>query len=584
MGKSKSSASRKMRKPLDAVSERYVAALKLLEAEQREMLEKARETLPAPGYAIPMAAHLIERRANDAVDHVAPWGFADFSALFRLLAETLVELSHDPSDSEMRLFIALVGDEDPAVALYLLVQYGRLLALNERVSVEGGMRTITLNGSCYRSTIADSRRRSAITLLRLKALYLEHSGEERTILDTAAADPDSPDAYDTSLRARLTLMLDMREIDVLRKGLPATWDRMLTALAITETSLLSFLAFVCLVPGMVLRWFTADRLFEHLQDFTQDFDREPISRAEFDRLLDLFASEPATARRIGSAVPFFKIGGQYRTWPFVYHAMLPELVFVSLVQSKRPDIWSSTFGSDLARAADYLAAQLPRFEGITVVTRRTKTGVGDIDIAVYDRGSGELLICEIKTVFDRFRTEFQASNFTEDRVNFDKAVAQLNTARAALLAGTWPLRDVVGRGVPEAPMKVHRMALLWRDHVNPSLDGGDFVPACDFATFRLLFERCKGSPGMIAESVGQLEKIFWVSRYRDDFWIAGDEQLTYAHELETDALPPQSFLDTLPLNEVVQEEVRTLPKFPEDWSEQMAAAGDDGSFGFRTQL
>ena len=335
---------------------------------------------------------------------------------------------------------------------------------------------------------------------------------------------------------------------------------------------------------MGFRWLDGDRLFELLESFAEEYGRDPIGRAEFDRLIELFASDPPTALRIGSVVPFLKVGALYRAWPFVYYAMLPELVFIALVQSKRPAIWSATFGSDLARAADYLAAQLPKVDNVTIVSRRKKSGIGDIDMAVFDHATGELLICEIKTVFDRFRTEFQASNITEDRVNFEKAVEQLNAARDALLAGQWSLQDVVGKRTSARPARVHRMVLLWRDHVNLSLDGGEFVPACDFATFRYLFERCEGKPGLIAESVEQLEKIFWTSDYRIDFWPIGEEQLAYARELETDALPTMSFLDTLALNEIVREEVRTLRKFPEDWEAQMAAAGDDRRPNFLSQL
>ena len=113
-----------------------------------------RATFPAPGYAIPMAAHIMEPRANQTVDHVVPWGFADFSVLFRMLADTLVELTPVALDAEVPLFIAIVRDEDPVIERYLLVQYGRMLALNERVSVQGGMRTVRLEGQRYRSAIA----------------------------------------------------------------------------------------------------------------------------------------------------------------------------------------------------------------------------------------------------------------------------------------------------------------------------------------------------------------------------------------------------------------------------------------------
>lgn len=568
-------------KPLNEAAERYTHGLTQFEEEQQELLKQASAVLPPPGYAIPMAAYQMEQHANHAVDHVAPWGFADFSAMFRILSETLVEFTRGTPDAEIPVFIRSVLDQDAQVERYLRLQLGRMLALNERISVQGGMRTVTLEEDRYRSAIADSRRRSALTLLRTKALYLQHRDEERDILDSTIAS-DTED--EVSSRARLTLALDMREIDVLRKGLPDTWQRLLTALELEESSLLSFLAFTSLLPAMGFRWLRQADLFQLMERFINGFERDHVSRAEFDRLVELFASDAVTARRVGSVVPFLKVGTWLRSWPFAYHALLPELVFVSLVQSKRPEVWSATFGSDLARAADYIKERLPKFDNVTVVTRRKKAGIGDIDLGIYDHVTGELLICEIKTVFDRFRTEFQASNFTEQRVNFRKAVEQLNTARAALLAGDWSLNDVVGKGGKNIPTKVYRMALLWRDHVNPSLDEGDFVPTCDFATFHYLFERCEGKPALIAETVEQLEKIFWVSSDRIDFWPVGDEQLLYASELETGALPPISFLDSLPLNHIVREEVRTLQRYPEDWEEQLAAAQDDRPHYFISRL
>ncbi|WDA13447.1 hypothetical protein [Paracoccus marcusii] len=579
----KSRAPRRVAIALSQAAEEYVAGLKQFEAEQSEFLIRARQALPPSGYAVPMAAHVLERRANETVDHVVPWGFADFSVSFRILAETLAELAPTMSDSPIPLYINVVRDEDPAVETYLLIKFGQILALNERVSVESGKRIVSQDGERYLSAIADSRRRSALTLLRTKALYLEHSEEERKIINGAVENGGGHDS-DIALRAKLTLLLDMREIDVLRKGLPETWQRMLTALEVREASLLSLLAFASLLPAMGYRWLDEDTLFDLLGSFTSAYERDPIDNRELIRLMNLLSSDPETARRTGSAVPFLRISSQYRAWPFVYHAMLPELVFIAQVQSKRGEIWSTTFGSDLARAADYIADQLQQFKNITVVTRKKKSGIGDIDLGIYDHDTNELLICEVKTVFDRFRTEFQASNFTDDRVNFGKAVQQLNAARNALLSGQWSLKDIFGKTVPANPSNVYRVVLLWRDHINPSLDGGDFTPACDFSTFRYLFERCAGKPRIVAESIEQLEKIFWVSRYRIDFWPVGDDTLAYAREEETDALPPMSFLDKLPLNEIVRAEVRTLRHFPPDWEEQLEAANDEALPQFLSQL
>ncbi len=583
MSKSTSREPRKAAKVLDEAAEGFVAGLQQFEIEQHESLVLARAALPPPGYSIPMAAHVLERRANDAVDHVVPWGFAEFSVLFRMLAGTLVELVPEVPEAQFPVYIAVIHNEDPIVERYLVVQYGCILALNERVSVESGMRVVTRDGERYRSSIADSRRRSALTLLRTKAVHLEHSEDERQFIGRVIHSSNGKDT-DVALRAKLTLQLDMREINVLRKGLPETWRRMLVALDVSDASVLSFLAFTTLLPAMAYPWLDGDHLFELFESFAEEFERDPIERDEFNRLMDLFASDPEVAWRIGSAVPFLRVGSWYRSWPFVYHAMLPELVFITIIQSKRADIWSTTFGSDLARAADYLAAQLPKFENVTVVTRRKKNGIGDIDLGIYDHESGELLICEIKTVFDRFRTEFQSSNFTDDRVNFQKAVQQLNAARDALSSGLWSLKEIVGKGVPPKPSKICRMVLLWRDHINPSLDGSEFVPSCDFATFRYLFTRCAGKPSLVAESVEQLEKIFWVSNYRIDFWPVGDEQLSYARETETDCLPPLSFCDKLPLNEIVRAEVCTLRHFPENWAEQLKSANDGQMPQFLSKL
>jgi hypothetical protein len=187
-------------------------------------------------------------------------------------------------------------------------------------------------------------------------------------------------------------------------------------------------------------------------------------------------------------------------------------------------------------------------------------------------------------VFDRFRTEFQAANFTDDRVNFAKAVAQLDRTRDALCDGSWPLRDLFGKGAPAVPTAVHRIVLLWRDHANPTLDDPDFLPACDFATFRYLFSRCEGQPWRIARCVEELEKLFWVSSYSDDFWPVGDEQVAYARENESDFLPPLSFIDGLDLDPIVREEVATLKHLPPDWQTQAEAIGDHRTFVFNSRL
>jgi hypothetical protein len=92
-----------------------------------------------------------------------------------------------------------------------------------------------------------------------------------------------------------------------------------------------------------------------------------------------------------------------------------------LLMRKHPHDWNNTVGSDLAEVADTLCARLPAVPGLLFATMKKKAGIGDIDLAIYDRRSHVLLLCEIKTVFDRFRTSYQLSNFAGQRVNFAKA-------------------------------------------------------------------------------------------------------------------------------------------------------------------
>lgn len=558
---------------------RFLGALVRFEVEGQALLAETKHALPVAGYAVPMAAQLMEARANRAVDHVAPWGSADFSAMYRNLVDAFADFLSDVKDqSSFSPFFLHAHGDDPAIDRYLQVQHILLVAMNERVSVAGGLLYVTWRDNRFCLSIADSRRRSALTLLRDKALYLSHSETERALLSGSANRGEGEkDVVDL---ATLTLTMNLHGVDVLRKGLPDVWKAMLVKLGFSEEALLTFLAFLSVLPHVADRWLSAGGIRDWLGQFCGSYKRPAIGAAEFEALLDLFASDVETARRIGTATPFVRIRDWYRIWPFCYHVVLPELVFVTLVQAKRRKDWADTFGGSLARAADYLKHELVPFDGITVIARREKKGIGDIDLAVFDRSTGSLLICEIKTVFDRFRTEFQAANFTDDRVNFAKAVAQLDRTRDALSDGSWPLRDLFGKSAPAAPTSVHRLVLLWRDHANPTLDGADFVPACDFTTFLYLFARCEGQPGRIARCIEELEKLFWVSSYRDDFWPIGNEQIAYSRENETDILPPLSFIDGLDLDPVVREEVGTLKHLPSDWQTQAEATRDDPTLIF----
>jgi hypothetical protein len=263
--------------------------------------------------------------------------------------------------------------------------------------------------------------------------------------------------------------------------------------------------------------------------------------------------------------------------------MLPELVFITAVQQKYTAIWARTFGTDMAFVADVVAARLPKFRNIVIATRRQKRGVGDIDLAIYDVERQHLLLCEIKTVFDKFRTEFQAGNFINQKVNFERAIQQLSAANVAIESGVWTMKEIFEGGTG-SPSKIFRLLLLWRDHINPSLDGGECIPVVDFASFIYMYERCAGDLEKLIRSLTQLEKLFWVSKYEDYTLPVGGAFVEVLREGEIGCLPPADHLRGLPLTDVVLEEALSLLHLPDDWEHQRDAAGDKSIYLFRTPI
>lgn len=269
---------------------------------------------------------------------------------------------------------------------------------------------------------------------------------------------------------------------------------------------------------------------------------------------------------MGVVIPFHRIGDWYRLWFFAFHVLLPELVFVSAVQAKHDDLWSRTFGSDMAGVSKYMKSGLPHIEGVFVETCRRKKGIGDVDLVIFDTRTDELLICEINTVFDRFRTDFQASNFTDQKVKFDHAIEQLDRAAKEIAIGNWSMTDLLGRRGLRKPRQIHRLILLWREQTNPTLDTATFVPVVDFATFNRLFMEMDGSPSRIVTTIEHLAKLFWVTVFeaRQDDPDLGNMK----RELELPALPPISHMETLGLPADALALARDLSHLPETWPEQ----------------
>jgi hypothetical protein len=209
---------------------------------------------------------------------------------------------------------------------------------------------------------------------------------------------------------------------------------------------------------------------------------------------------------------------------------------------------------------------------------KIKTDIGDIDLGIYDLRSRVLLLCEIKTVFDRFRTNYQMSNFTSQRVNFNKIAAPLAASADAVASGVWTLSEIFDHKLDGPPACILSLVLTWYDQHNPWAGMDATTPqSCNFRVFQYLFAQGNGDLVKVYEVIAQLSRIYCVSSLHSRQFKVGDEVVAVKREVQTDLLPPEEMLHEMPISDLVRREIETLPKLPKDWSEQLAAIGQSPS-------
>jgi hypothetical protein len=71
-------------------------------------------------------------------------------------------------------------------------------------------------------------------------------------------------------------------------------------------------------------------------------------------------------------------------------------------------------------------SQLVSKPQLLFTTTKQRRGIGDIDLGVYEMESRVLLLCEIKTVFDRFRTNFAPGRAHNRELGRERIDAQIS--------------------------------------------------------------------------------------------------------------------------------------------------------------
>jgi hypothetical protein len=243
--------------------------------------------------------------------------------------------------------------------------------------------------------------------------------------------------------------------------------------------------------------------------------------------------------------PFYKLHGRLLRNPTFTgaHNLTASLLTIAIRRHERA--WSNTLGSSLAHAADTLASLLPSVDRLHVIRRRNYSG-GDIDLALYDSVSQELLLCEVKTVYDKHRTDSLMNRFEEAKVNVDRAVSQLNSTEDAIRSGQLTLKSLFGRN-DAPPVIIHKSLLTWVDPIDVTMGtDNEEVLSLNFAMFLSLCHASGGDVKAMVRSAHELRNLWAIASTRA--LDLGQPSLSADVEVQTGLFDTRESLAKLPLS------------------------------------
>lgn len=560
--------------------EHIIDAISSNRAMVRKTLAPLYANLPRSGYALPMAWRCAVEMSNRLVDVIPRYSSADHGSVFKSLLTVVRNALEVPGTAFVGPHFDFTLERDQTLESCLVGEYDQLAYLNLEISLLEDYWRLSYDGDdSFRICLAPPQRRSALVLLDHRAEFLSMSPELREILSS-----------DISAKKTIPLALatGMREVAFLADAVPEAWPRLADQIGFSIEEAVRFQGFIQALMVTNQFWFRFEDLLEMFTNFVKERELALIAKDRFRRLVDFFSAPPELIESWGLPIPFVRFGDWLAYWPFVHHILPPSLTFLSLLIRKHPDDWNNTVGAELGKVAVSVRAQLPNTPDLLFATTKTKQGIGDIDLGIYEPRSRVLLLCEIKTVFDRFRTNYQQSNFTGQRVNFAKAAFQLSALRQAIASGAWQLSDIFDRKLNGPPARILSLVLTWYDQHNPWLGIEASNPAsCNFRVFQHLFTQAGGDLVMVHEAITQLSRIYCIAALPSWELRVEDETVPVKREVQTDLLPSKEALDKMPLSDLVRRELESLPRLPADWEEQLGAIGQSSRdyhiYGFDEQ-
>ncbi len=495
-------------------------------------------------YVVPMLLDLAIDHGNEVVDAVPRYSSLDHASNWSSLLSAVSRF-----DDFMVPYFNTKEATDPIAEELLRFESDRLGRQHAISSFEQGLWSLVEDDQGLRVHLAPRVRRSALHLVANKADFLATEPSVQEALRESEGDMES-----------LTLIQGTQALSILRESCPEAWVRLEAGLPFRIGVVPFFRAFVIGLSQSGLRWVTRNVLWKYWAEFSADRDAPPIDRDEWDALVDFNAVTPAEGLEWGLQAALIQFGEAFATWPFVFHVLHPDLNFLTLLVRRHSDLWSRTIGADLARVADRMAARVPDDGRFLARARRQRKGIGEVDLALLDRATGDVMVLELKTVFDRFRSHVQLSNFTEQRVNFEKAIGQARRAAEAIRSGDWSLRDLFGKEAPASPGVVTPALLTWWDTYNPTLGSDDSIVCANFACFEYLLAESSGLSDLVT-ALEELPRIYCPAVLRPGVARFDGDPVPIRREVQTDLLPPLEPGRLSPLTHAV---LTGLPQLPAD--------------------
>lgn len=403
--------------------------------------------------------------------------------------------------------------------------------------------------SCWYDPQSDRAHHRLTRRRRRSALLLLNNHAQPALLQQQLARPLrdlSPDELYHSLAASPEMLSFITRTD------PLGWTKFEYAVGVDiqgMSALAGFLVFLRFAAETVGHsyWYDEPLLVTLWSTYTQAFPQHS-SMISSDALLAAvrgFSMAPSEAANYLIHPPFFWLHGKFLRNPCFLgaHNLLCGLLAIAIRRHERA--WSQTMGSSLALAADTLAAMLPQMTRLKIAARRKYSG-GDVDLALYDVQTRELLVCEVKTVYDKHRTDGLMHRFEEAKVNVDRATSQLRATEQAIASGQLTLKQLFGIGDPP-PSRVHIALLTWLDPIDVTMGTPhENVLSMNFATFLWLAHASAGDVRALAAATRELRNLWAVALARQ--LDLGQPELTADVEVQGGFLDARANLATLPLS------------------------------------